>query len=178
MNVSDSHKHPNVSDDTPQMTGTLAFKHLPEDIKVLHQVAQWNKVYWSLQYPEVYTDFDFDAFYESASKVKMGLPACFISELNGELAGTISIIHEKVPMFAEFNPWIANLYVREDFRNQGIGDFMMQMAFARAEDLGYKKVYGWGQASMEKYYHNQGWVTVSSVALSNDRRILVFEKTL
>lgn len=178
MNVSDNHKHPNVFEDNQQPTSTLAFKHLPDAIDTLHQVAQWNKVYWTLQYPEVYTDFDFDAFYESASKVKMGLPACFIAELNGELAGTISIVHEKVPMFSEFNPWIANLYVREDFRGQGIGDFMMQMAFARAEDLGYKKVYCWSQASMEKYFTDQGWVTVSSIDLSNERRILVFEKTI
>jgi GNAT superfamily N-acetyltransferase len=155
----------------------LTFEPLPDDSKIIYTVASWNQAYWGTQYPDIFDGDDFQATFEEHAKNKEGLPRTYIAKLNGELAGVISIESEPAMDDWDFNPWVGNLYVAEDLRNQGIGNYLLEMALIKLKELKYEKAYIWTDASNEEYYTRRLWTAVAGTELG-ERRILVFEKTL
>ena len=97
--------------------------------------------------------------------------------IKSELAGVITIESEPAMDGWDFNPWVGNLYVAEDFRNQGVGNYLLEMALVKLKELKYEKAYIWTDASNEDYYTRRLWTAVAGSELG-ERRILVFEKTL
>ena len=155
----------------------LTFEPLPDDPKTIYIVASWNQSYWGTQYPDIFDGDDFQSEFESHAKNKEGLPRTYIAKLNGELAGVITIELEPAIDSWTFGPWVSNLYVVEDFRGQGIGNYLMEMALVKLKELQYEKAYIWADASNEEYHTRRLWKTVFDSELG-ERRILVFEKTL
>lgn len=157
----------------------LSFELLKDDPKVIYTIASWNQAYWSTQYPDLFRDDDFqNAFEEHARNEKHALPQTYICMADGELAGCVTIEEETAEVLpADFNPWISNLYVSEDHRNEGIGNYLMEMALVKLKELKYEKAYLWSDVSTEEYHRRRGWTAISGHDLG-ERRILVFEKTL
>ena len=155
----------------------LTFEPLTDDPKTTYIVASWNQAYWGSQYPDFFDGDDFQSEFESHAKNTDGLPRTYIAKLNGELAGVVSIESEPAIDSWEFGPWVSNLYVSEDARDQGIGNYLMEMALVKLKELKYEKAYIWTDASNEEYYTRRLWTAVAGSELG-ERRILVFEKTL
>jgi GNAT superfamily N-acetyltransferase len=155
----------------------LTFEPLPNDPKIIYKAASWNQAYWGTQYPDIFGDDDFQVTFEHHVQNKEGLPRTYIAKSDGEFVGVISIENEPAMDGMDFNPWVGNLYVSEPFRNQGIGNYLLEMALLKLKELGYEKAYIWTDASNEEYYQRRLWVAVAGAELG-ERRILVFEKTL
>jgi ribosomal protein S18 acetylase RimI-like enzyme len=156
----------------------LSFELLQDDPKTIYTVASWNQAYWGSQYPDIFDGDDFQSEFESHAKSTKGLPRTFIAKLNNELAGAVSIESEPAVDGWAFGPWVSNLYVSEDFRGHGIGNYLMEMALVKLkEEFNYEKAYIWTDASNEEYYTRRLWTAVAGTELG-ERRILVFEKTL
>jgi ribosomal protein S18 acetylase RimI-like enzyme len=155
----------------------LTFEPLQDDPKTIYIVASWNQAYWGTQYPDIFDGDDFQSEFEAHAKNTEGLPRTYIAKLNGELAGVITIESEPAMDGWDFNPWVSNLYVAEDFRNQGVGNYLLEMALVKLKELKYEKAYIWTDASNEDYYTRRLWTAVAGSELG-ERRILVFEKTL
>ena len=155
----------------------LTFEPLPEDPETIYTVASWNQSYWGTQYPDIFEGDDFQSEFESHATNKQGLPRTYIAKLNGELAGAITIELEPAIDSWSFGPWVSNLYVAEGFRDQGIGNYLMEMALVKLKELKHEKAYIWTDASNEEYYTRRLWAAVADTELG-ERRILVFEKTL
>jgi GNAT superfamily N-acetyltransferase len=155
----------------------LTFEPLQDDPKTIYIVASWNQAYWGTQYPDIFDGDDFQAEFEAHAKNTEGLPRTYTAKLNGELAGVITIESEPALDSWSFSPWVSNLYVAEDFRHQGIGNYLLEMALVKLKELNHEKAYIWTDASNEEYYTRRLWTSVAGSELG-ERRILVFEKTL
>lgn len=155
----------------------LTFEPLQDDPRTIYIVASWNQAYWGSQYPDIFGGDDFQAEFEAHAKNTEGLPRTYIAKLNGEVAGVITIESEPAMDGWDFNPWVSNLYVSEEARNQGVGNYLLEMALIKLKELKYEKAYIWTDASNEDYYTRRLWTAVAGSELG-ERRILVFEKTL
>ena len=155
----------------------LSFEPLTDDPRTIYIVASWNQAYWGSQYPDIFDGDDFQSEFEAHAKNTEGLPRTYIAKLNGEVAGVITIESEPAMDGWDFNPWVSNLYVSEDARDQGVGNYLLEMALVKLKELKYEKAYIWTDASNEDYYTRRLWTAVAGSELG-ERRILVFEKTL
>jgi N-acetylglutamate synthase-like GNAT family acetyltransferase len=155
----------------------LTFEPLQDDPRTIYIVASWNQAYWGTQYPDIFDGDDFQSEFEAHAKNTEDLPRTFIAKLNGEVAGVITIESEPALDGWDFSPWVSNLYVSEEARDQGVGNYLLEMALVKLKELNYEKAYIWTDASNEEYYTRRLWTAVAGSELG-ERRILVFEKTL
>jgi GNAT superfamily N-acetyltransferase len=155
----------------------LTFEPLQDDPRTIYIVASWNQSYWGTQYPDIFGGDDFQSEFEAHAKNTEGLPRTYIAKLNGEVAGVITIESEPAMDDWSFGPWVSNLYVSEEARDQGVGNYLLEMALVKLKELNHEKAYIWTDASNEEYYTRRLWTAVAGSELG-ERRILVFEKTL
>ncbi len=80
----------------------------------------------------------------------------FIAKYHNEFVGkTILFIEEKGYLDINNQPWITGVFVKEEFRDNGIGKELIETAKKQAKQHGFKYVY-LDTAQSESYYENLG----------------------
>lgn len=104
------------------------------------------------------------------------LPMAFVAvNIVGEWLGTVSIKSEDLELPGTLSPWLSSLFVREPFRNQGIGKALIEKVIEACQNLGFPAVYLYTD-SKERYYLNLGWTLVNRQPLhTSEITILKFE---
>lgn len=93
------------------------------------------------------------------------LPMAFVAvDGAGDWLGTVSIKEHDLEDRQDLSPWLASLYVKDEFRNRGIGKALVEKAceVVRARGIPVAYLYTDGK---ERFYRNLGWTLV-------ERRIL------
>lgn len=125
--------------DVPEVIGTLARWHFDE---------------WHTLYPEETLE-DFQA--ELAASTTQGtVPSTFVAQVDGNVVGSISLLSHDMDIDEPWAPWLANLYVHPDNRQQGVGKQLIQhlIAFARRNSLDQLYLF---TPSSRDYYEALGW---------------------
>ena len=114
------------------------------------------------------------------------IPKTLIAIFNGELVGCVSLVNytyrssERMPKVSNPTPiWLTNLFVSENFRHQGLGNFLVDAAKQYAKKLGMEEL--WLAATeYTDYYQKRGWDIVRKTRLGgrqvNVMRILFSTK--
>lgn len=100
-----------------------------------------------------------------------GPPIAFVATYGQQAVGTISLI-EKEDELDQVGPWIASLFVREEFRGRGIARSLLNVAENHAVRLQVGSV--WLSASTPEMYAAAGYKTTDLT--KNDEPVMV--KTL
>jgi GNAT superfamily N-acetyltransferase len=105
------------------------------------------------------------------------LPMTYIGILNSECIGTISLFSNDLNKRQDLTPWLAALYISEEYRNLGYARKLISFITDKAQALGFKKIYLRTETTSE-YYKKLGWTQMFDTIDDNGLNTTVFEKTL
>jgi len=93
---------------------------------------------------------------------KLEFPIRLIALLDGNCVGTVSIVSNDLKC-REYTPWLAAFYVDKGFRNQKIGEQLIDCVKSIVTQLGYKEVYLRTEHT-SAYYRKLGWRFIETCA--------------
>ena len=102
-----------------------------------------------------------------------------ISEIDGKSQVVASIAlcdFDDLEEFRRYKPWIAAFIVREDLRGKGVGERVLQLVEAKANNYGIKLVYLWTEGERD-FYAKRGYEYLETLNKEN-RRIDLMQKRL
>jgi GNAT superfamily N-acetyltransferase len=141
---------------------TLAFGWLADRpawvprLAALHH-AQWQALlpHWTLA----------DAERELATHpAAAAIPTTRLALVDGELAGSVSLLANDHERIRAYSPWLASLLVLPAHRGRGIGAALVREAVALAAQLGVARLYLYTDDAAP-FYARLGWTPVERVPL-------------
>jgi GNAT superfamily N-acetyltransferase len=102
------------------------------------------------------TNFEFykDAILNASQKTT-AVPEFYVATFDSEIIGCVALITNDLNSRQDLFPWLACLYVEENFRNQNIAGMLMQRALNDAANAGILNVYL--STDLENFYEKKGW---------------------
>ncbi|MCE9596411.1 MAG: GNAT family N-acetyltransferase [Spirochaetia bacterium] len=88
--------------------------------------------------------------------------------------GSASLKQYDMETVRDLSPWLSSVYVKPEFRNQGIARALIEQIVTRANDLGFKPLY-LCTVDAENYYERLGW-TRKRIARENGIDFVIMEK--
>lgn len=85
-----------------------------------------------------------------------GIPSAFVAETDSKPAGTVSIVKHDMEIRKDLSPWVASLYVAEEFRHRDIGRKLMIFIESYAREIGVERIYLF-TPDKQKMYSFLGW---------------------
>ena len=151
-------------------------ERIPSDATVREIVAQWSHAEWQSSFPADTPDTYLQIFAESDTS-DVELPFVYVAWLEGELAGTASLVpDDELPEAIEPGPWLAAMYVHPASRRQGVANALLSHVEAEARRLGASTMYLYTHDQRE-WYSRHGWFFLRVAAL-NDHTVDVMCKNL
>jgi predicted N-acetyltransferase YhbS len=160
--------HPESHRDKPVMQ-IIPLTQRPD---VLPQVARWiYDAFWQAS--------DFDVTHvEKRLKTHLtdeAMPATFLATVETRVVGTVSFVESDLSERPTLSPWLAALYVLPDYRQQGIGEALVNALLHHAQQAEYAEVYLCADDKVA-FYQKRGWhITERNVG---DHRLTVMRMTL
>ena len=112
-----------------------------------------------------------------ARAVKDRLPITVVA-LNGDaLAGTGSIKLSEPGTKAGLSPWLAGMYVKEEFRHAGVGTMLVRALESKAKELGVEILY-LSVGAAPRFYERLGWTTLERVTSYGVKEVALMAKDL
>lgn len=117
-------------------------------------LAKGIEYFWKCWGSETNFEFYKDAILNASQKTA-AVPEFYVATLNGEIIGCVALITNDLNSRQDLFPWLACLYVEENFRNQNIAGMLMQRALNDAANAGILNVYL--STDLENFYEKKGW---------------------
>lgn len=133
-----------------------ALADVPECVDTL---ARWHHAQWS----ELIRDWPLAMARAELQEhlTQRMLPTTLVLHLDDELAGSVSLLEQDVPEFADLGPWLASLYVAPVHRGKGLGARLLGAAMRHAQRCGVARLYLFTPEHRE-FYARHGWQTMES----------------
>jgi N-acetylglutamate synthase-like GNAT family acetyltransferase len=93
------------------------------------------------------------------------IPITFVAVIDRQPAGCVSIDPSDLPNHDHLGPWVASLYVAENFRGSGIGTALLRHAQSFARNLGILSLHLWTSRDTD-FFKREGWVETGRTELS------------
>ena len=104
------------------------------------------------------------------------IPFSLVAFLDGEIAGTISVVENDLKERDCYTPWVASNYVVEKHRNKGISSKMMVYVEEAMRRIGIKTAY-LATEEVPDFYRKRGWQEIEKVNYKSEES-LIFKKDL
>ena len=114
-------------------------------------------------------------FFENTNVDKF--PITFISVIDNECVGTVSVFENDFKERPQYSPWLASLYVKPQFRDKKIGQHLITHFLNHLKTLNYTEVYLKTENASE-YYQKRGWELVESVNSLDTDTVDIFKYIL
>ena len=118
---------------------------------------------------------DVEHFFKNTKVDKF--PITFISVINNECVGTVSVFENDFKERPQYSPWLASLYVKPQYRNQKIGQHLITHLLNHLKILDYTEVYLKTENASE-YYKKRDWKLVESVNSHDTDTVDIFKYIL
>ena len=104
-------------------------------------------------------------------------PITFISTIDDECVGTVSVFENDFKERPQYSPWLASLYVKPEYRDRKIGQQLITYLLNYLKTLNYSEVYLKTENASE-YYKKRGWKLIESVTIPDNDTIDIFKYEL
>jgi N-acetylglutamate synthase-like GNAT family acetyltransferase len=120
---------------------------IPELAELFHE--QWNYLHPELKLP------DLEKGLKNQANGKI-IPTIIIALNENTLLGSASLIKNDMKTRMELSPWLGGVYVKQEFRNRGIGRKLIEEIENISKELNVSHLYLITEHKVE-YYENQNW---------------------
>ncbi len=143
---------------------TLQVIDMPDNPAVQQLVASTCVNYWKRDFPLDTENWYLDLYSESLSH--QTLPVVLVAFWNGEFVGTGSLIaDDELPNAQEPGPWLAAVFVADEYRKQGIGTALVNELQRRAHSAGITKIFLYTESGAT-WYEAMGWQRLRTAELN------------
>lgn len=141
----------------------------------LEQVSEWIWKEWSECHGCKLEDVIYRSKH-SLNKDGNGIPQMYIAKYKDEVVGTVSIWRNDLTARQDLFPWMAALYVKEEFRNLGIGKMLQQKCIEESKKMNYDNLYL--ITDHENYYEKTGWEFLEKAPLGDGNYTKIYRYNL
>lgn len=97
----------------------------------------------------------------------------YIEEIKTKnIIGTASLLEEDIKMFSNLSPWLANVYVKNQYRKEGIGSKMIDYIINHAFKIGKEKIYLFTNTKTH-WYLKKNWKIIKHFEHNGDQHHLM-----
>jgi len=129
--------------------------YLKNKMEHLVTINRWLYNQWGYHDPDGSEKKWFNDRKEKLKNRKL-LPIIFIAIEDETPVGTASIIKSDMKTHPELEPWLANVYVKEDKRGNGFGTELVKRVLKESKLNNFKKLYLF-TPDKKKFYQKIGW---------------------
>ncbi len=129
--------------------------YLKNKMEHLETINRWLYNQWGYHDPDGSEKKWFNDRKEKLKNRKL-LPIIFIAIEDETPVGTASIIKSDMKTHPELEPWLANVYVKEDKRGNGFGTELVKRVLKESKLNNFKKLYLF-TPDKKKFYQKIGW---------------------
>lgn len=121
---------------------------------LIEEIANYFYAEWGYLYPERNLK-DFKAsISERLNFDKM--PLALVAMDQDKFMGTVCLKEYDLETRKDITPWLAGLYVKEEFRNKGVGTLLIDNIIEVAKKMGIKRLYLYTPTAQD-YYKKLNW---------------------
>lgn len=136
--------------------------NLADEKEYLEEVSEWIWKEWSESHGAKIED----VIYRSNHSIKKdGIPQMYIAKYKNEVVGVVSLWVNDLTSRQDLSPWMATLYVKENFRNMGIGNKLQHKCIEEAKKMNYEYLYL--ITEHKNYYERTGWEFLENAPLND-----------
>jgi len=148
----------------------LRIKLLTEQNKYFEEICEWNYMWWGLERGREKVA----EYIGRCLNKKIPLTYIAVDGDDEKVVGMYQIVmNDDVNIRPDYYPWVANVFVKETYRNRGICDKLMKHAQCVFQELGYSKVYLYSEH--EGLYEKYGWKLIETVTNFDGAYNRIFE---
>jgi predicted amidohydrolase/GNAT superfamily N-acetyltransferase len=149
---------PFIRPDSRRGSGVITIDPLAGHPDLVRVIAGWHRR-WDDRQP-----LDFWIRCHAAEARQEGIPRAWVAFVDGEPAGSVSLVERNMDTRPELSPWLAALWVRPEYRRRGVGTGLVRRCEEEARRLGVRRLHlyteeasgfyaplGWSVASQEEY---------------------------
>ena len=136
------------------LSSEIRIKHLGEHEEAIPEIVSWVYAEWGYRIPGV-TAEKVTTSYEKRLTAHR-IPETLIALVDEQIVGTASIVHHDMSTRMELSPWLAAVYVKSEFRGQGIGSKLVQAIMDESALLGVKRLFLF-TPDRASFYVRLGW---------------------
>lgn len=130
----------------------------------VNEVSEWIWKEWS----EIHGAKLEDIIYRTKHSInKNDIPQMFIAKYKEKVIGVVSLWRNDLTARQDLFPWMATLFVKEEFRNNGVGKRLQQVSIEHARELNYDYLYL--ITEHDNYYEKTGWEYIETAPLGNGK---------
>lgn len=104
-----------------------------------------------------------------------GIPLGLVAFVDGQLAGTVSLIENDLEERKDLSPWLAGLLVFSEFRGSGVGTALARELIRCARAIGFERLYLY--TDKPEFYERLDWQKHSPVRSDPGCWIMTYEIT-
>ncbi len=139
------------------MSSDTQIKYLADVPQYAPTLAQWTYDAWGKYDPTLTLENATSSLKQKLNKDK--IPLAFVAISNDEPVGMVNLKSTIKPQGYEYrNLWLGSLWVAEGHRSQGVGTQLLEAAYKKAKELGFKKISVFeSDPEMAIWYAENGW---------------------
>lgn len=147
--------------------------NLLDDIKHLEEVSEWIWKQWGKERNSKLED----AIYRSKHSLNdKDIPQMYIAKYKEEVIGVVSIWRNDLTARQDLYPWMAALFVKEEYRNKGVGTLLQKRVIDETRKMKYKYLYL--ITDHENYYEKMGWEFLEKAPLGDGHYTKIYRYDL
>jgi GNAT superfamily N-acetyltransferase len=160
-----------------KLVKNLQVKYLADVPEFISILAQWTYDAWSQYDPTLTVDRAVGSLMRRLNRDE--IPLTFVAIYNSNPIATVTLKQSiPVPGYEDRDLWLGSFWVEEDYRDQGVGQHMLECAYKKARELGYKKISLFASdPEMANWYAQHGW-TKFDTAPFHEHTVTLFERFL
>lgn len=128
-------------------------------------LARWFQSEWGHLNPEKTYDDILDDLLQCLNEAVV--PTLLVGEIDGELVGSAALIKSDMDSHPELTPWLANVFVRPEYRGQKLANSLISSICALAQQHLLSPIYLF-TPNHESLYLKLGWETLSVEPLNGE----------
>ncbi len=126
---------------------TAAPEHIPT-------IAAWHQAQWGYLNPGESVETRIEKMRRYLKGAVM--PVMYICVDGAQLIGTAALVESDMDSHPELSPWLASVYVKPDYRKQGVGAALVNRVVSEAKALDHSPLYLF-TPDQARFYQNLGW---------------------
>jgi GNAT superfamily N-acetyltransferase len=143
-------RDPFLRSDSRRGPGVITIDPLADHPDLVGVIAEWH------QRQDERHPLDFWIRCHTTEARHEGIPRAWVAFVDGEPAGSVSLVARNMDTRPELSPWLASLWVRPQCRGRGIGAALVRRCEEEARRLGIRRLHLYTEAAAD-FYGRLGW---------------------